>query len=55
MIDVAANYRKIVDRMNEAAAKGGRDARAIRLLAAAKSQSVDLMQAAIEAGVVLIG
>jgi pyridoxal phosphate enzyme (YggS family) len=55
MVDVCANYRKIVDRINEAAAKVGRNAQDITLLAAAKSQSVELVQAAIAAGVRLIG
>jgi len=55
MVDVVANYRKIIDRMGEAAVKAGRDAREIRLLAAAKSQSVEAIRAAIEAGVALMG
>jgi PLP dependent protein len=55
MVDVCANYRKIVDRVHEAAAKAGRNAQEIKLLAAAKSQGVALVQAAIAAGVRLIG
>jgi hypothetical protein len=55
MVDVAGNYRTILSRINEAAAKAGREARAIKLLAAAKSQSVEAMRAAISAGVTLIG
>jgi len=55
MIDVAGNYRTILTHINEAAAKVGRDTREIKLLAAAKSQSVDAIQAAIFAGVTLIG
>ena len=55
MIDVAANYRKIIDRISEAALRVGRNPREIKLLAAAKSQSVELVQAAIAAGVRLIG
>ena len=55
MVDVAANYRKIIDRISEAALKAGRNPREIKLLAAAKSQSVELVQAAIAAGVRLIG
>jgi pyridoxal phosphate enzyme (YggS family) len=55
MVDVCANYRKIVDRIHEAAAKAGRNAQEIKLLAAAKSQGVALVQAAIAAGVGLIG
>jgi pyridoxal phosphate enzyme (YggS family) len=55
MIDVAGNYRTILTHINEAAAKAGRDAREIRLLAAAKSQSVEAIRAAISAGVRLFG
>src|SRR5687768_4346739 len=55
MVDIAANHRKIIDRIGEAATKAGRDPREIKLLAAAKSQSVELVQAAIAAGVRLLG
>lgn len=55
MVDVAANYRRILDRVNEAAAKVGRDPRDIKVLGAAKSQGVALIRAAITAGVSLIG
>ncbi|MGH7852342.1 MAG: YggS family pyridoxal phosphate-dependent enzyme [Candidatus Binatia bacterium] len=55
MAEVAANHRNIIGRINEAAAKVGRDAREIRLLAAAKSQNTDAIRAAIVAGVSLIG
>jgi PLP dependent protein len=55
MVDVAANYRKIIDRISEAALRVGRNPREIKLLAAAKSQSVELVQAAIAVGVRLIG
>ena len=55
MIDVAANHRRIMERISEVAARTGRDAASIRLLAAAKSQDVELIRAAILAGVCLIG
>ena len=55
MVDVAANYRKIVDRIGEAAAKCGRNPNDIKLLGAAKTQSVEQVRAAIMAGVKLIG
>ena len=55
MIDVAANYCRVVERVKEAAAKAGRDAASIRILAAAKSQDIDLIRAAIAAGVSLVG
>ena len=55
MVDVAANYRKVIDRITEAALKAGRNPQEIKLLAAGKSQSVETVQAAITAGVRLIG
>ncbi|MGZ8521375.1 MAG: YggS family pyridoxal phosphate-dependent enzyme [Candidatus Binatia bacterium] len=55
MIDVGANYRMIVERIAVAAAKVGRDAREVRLLAASKSQPVDSIRAALAAGVALVG
>jgi len=55
MVAVAANYRKVIDRISEAAQRAGRNPREIKLLAAAKSQSVELVQVAIAAGVRLIG
>jgi PLP dependent protein len=55
MIDIGANYRAIIDRIGEAAARAGRNPREIKLLAAAKSQSVELIRRAIDLGVGLIG
>ena len=55
MIDVGANYRAIVERIAVAAAKVGRDAREVRLLAASKSQPVDSIRTALAAGVALVG
>lgn len=55
MVDVGANYRSVIERVAHAAAKVGRDARQVRLLAASKSQSVDAIRAALAAGVTLIG
>jgi pyridoxal phosphate enzyme (YggS family) len=55
MVDVAANYRKVIDRISEAALKAGRNPQKIKLLAAGKSQNVETVQAAITAGVRLIG
>jgi len=55
MVDVAGNYRRILDRITAAAAKARRNPSEIRLLAAAKSQSVDGIRAAIAAGVNVIG
>jgi pyridoxal phosphate enzyme (YggS family) len=55
MIDVAANYQQVLTRMNEAVARCGRNPKEIKLLAAAKSQRVEAMRAAIACGVTLIG
>ncbi len=55
MVDVGANYRGILDHIAVAAAKVRRDPREIRLLAAAKSQSVEAIRAALAAGVTLVG
>ena len=55
MIDVAANYRKILGSIAEATAKGGRDAGQVKLLAASKSQSIELILTAVGAGITLIG
>ncbi|HSF56811.1 MAG TPA: YggS family pyridoxal phosphate-dependent enzyme [Candidatus Binatia bacterium] len=55
MVDVAANYRKIIDRIGEAALKAGRNPQDIKLLAAAKSQSIESIRAAIAAGVRFVG
>jgi pyridoxal phosphate enzyme (YggS family) len=55
MVDVAANYQNIRARMGEAAARVGRDANSVKLLAAAKAQSVESIRAAIAGGVALIG
>jgi len=55
MVDVAANYRRVLERITQAAAKCGRDPGEIKLLAASKAQSVAQIQAAIEAGIRLFG
>ena len=55
MVDVAANYRKIIDSIAEATAKSRRDVGQVKLLAASKSQSVELIRAALGAGVALVG
>jgi PLP dependent protein len=55
MVDVAANYREILSRINEAAAQCGRNPNDIKLLGASKSQSFEAIRAAIGAGLKLIG
>lgn len=55
MVDVAANYHNIIGRIRDAAAKAGRAPGEVKLLAAAKSQCVQSVEAAIAAGVTIIG
>jgi pyridoxal phosphate enzyme (YggS family) len=55
MRDIASNYQRILERIRDAAPKSGRGSQDIRLLAAAKSQSVESVIAAIAAGIGLIG
>jgi pyridoxal phosphate enzyme (YggS family) len=55
MTDVAANYREIVERITQAAISRRRDPRDIKILAAAKAQDIKSIEAAIMAGVLLIG
>lgn len=55
MVDVAANYREVLARISEAAAKCGRDPGEIKLLAASKGQSLSRIREAIEAGIRLFG
>lgn len=55
MVDVRANYLNILARINEAAARCGRKAGEVRLLGAAKSQTVEAIRQAIAAGVTMIG
>ena len=55
MVDLRSNYCKLVERIGEAAFKAKRKREDIKLLGATKSQSVELVQAAIVAGVRLIG
>lgn len=55
MVDVAANYRAIVERIRQAAVSAERDPREIKILAAAKAQSIEYIQAAVACGLSMIG
>lgn len=55
MADIRANYLNILARIEEATAKCGRKAGEVKLLGAAKSQRVEAIRAAIEAGLKMIG
>ncbi len=55
MVDVAGNCKRVLEGIAAAAERSGRDPRAVRLLAAAKTQSASAVRAAVEAGVRLVG
>ncbi|HYR82816.1 MAG TPA: YggS family pyridoxal phosphate-dependent enzyme [Terriglobia bacterium] len=55
MTDVGENCRRVLDRMHEAAARSGRDPRAIRLIAVTKTVPVEKIRQAVEGGVSNIG
>ena len=55
MVDVAGNYHIILDRISETAGRCGRNPREVKVLGAAKAQSIDSVRAAVAAGVSLIG
>jgi pyridoxal phosphate enzyme (YggS family) len=55
MTDVAANWQRIRQRATEAAARVGRAAESVRIVAASKAQSVETIEQAIAAGVTDVG
>lgn len=55
MVDIAGNCRRVMDAIADAAERSGRDPRRVRLLAATKTQPVEAVRAAVEAGVSLLG
>ena len=55
MVDVAANYGRVLERIRQAAKIAERDPREVKILAAAKAQDLDSIEAAIASGVSLIG
>lgn len=55
MVDIAGNCKRVMDAIAEAAERSGRDPRRVRLLAATKTQPVEAVRAAVEAGVSLLG
>lgn len=55
MIDVAANWQRVCLQVEAAARKAGRDPGTIRIVAVAKTKSVELIETAIRAGVTDIG
>lgn len=55
MVDIAGNCRRVMDAIADAAERSGREPRRVRLLAATKTQPVEAVRAAVEAGVSLLG
>jgi PLP dependent protein len=55
MVDVAANYQRVLERIRQAAKVAERDPREVKILGAAKAQDLDSIEAAIASGVSLIG
>jgi pyridoxal phosphate enzyme (YggS family) len=55
MIDMAARVAAVRERIEKASARAGRDPAGVRLIAAAKTKSADLIERAIAAGVTDIG
>ncbi len=55
MTDVAANWHRVRQRAADAAARLGRDAGSIRIVAASKAVSVEMIEQAIAAGVTDLG
>jgi pyridoxal phosphate enzyme (YggS family) len=55
VVDIGANYQTVVERVNRAALKVGRDPGEIKILGAAKAQEIASIEAAIGAGLRLIG
>ena len=55
MVDIAGNCKRVMDAIADAAERSGRDPRRVRLLAATKTQPVEAVRAAVEAGVSLLG
>jgi pyridoxal phosphate enzyme (YggS family) len=55
MIDIAGNWQHVCRRAAQAAARAGRDADTLCILAASKSQSVEKIEQAIAAGVTDVG
>ena len=47
MVDVAANYRRVLERIRQAAKTAERDPREVKILGAAKAQDLASIEAAI--------
>jgi pyridoxal phosphate enzyme (YggS family) len=52
---IRENYQRVLDQISNAAQRSGQDPRAVRLVVVTKTQPVEIIQAAIEAGVRILG
>lgn len=52
---IRENYQRVLDHIAHAAHRSGRDAEAVRLVVVTKTQPLEIVQAAIEAGVRILG
>ena len=52
---IRENYQRVLDQIADAARRSGRNAEAIRLVVVTKTQPLEIVQAAIEAGVRILG
>ena len=55
MSEIAANYRRVVERIEAASARSGRDPKSIRLIAVTKTVSPDRIREAVDCGITDIG
>ncbi len=55
MIDIAKNLEQIKERMAQAARRAGRDSASVKLVAVSKTKPAELVEAAIRAGVEILG
>ena len=52
---IRENYQRVLDQIADAARRSGRNAEAVRLVVVTKTQPLEIVQAAIEAGVRILG
>jgi pyridoxal phosphate enzyme (YggS family) len=55
VVSIRENYLRVLDRIAEAARRSGRDPEQVRLVVVTKTQPLETVQAAIEAGVRILG
>jgi pyridoxal phosphate enzyme (YggS family) len=55
VVSIRENYQRVLDQIADAARRSGRDPEDIRLVVVTKTQSLEIVQAAIEAGIRILG